>query len=238
MDETVTSFSEAQNEIADAMLRMKAQLHDAANVQQIQLLALRRYLRMGGRAVASAWPWSTEQRDVNKKDSDRMNAEAAKVVANFATQNPGLKLDRTGIRNLAKQIELWCGNESVHLAAGNLLPRVLQELAKADYPEFPTDSAPINQFKKFLKDSKVDPEPTSAAPGTSDHGQDRAVDFIVKKDGKTVASTSKAGIKKEWENTGYDKALKKATEGTEMDGPLPNPKEPWHYWLKKAKKAK
>jgi hypothetical protein len=152
-------------------------------------------LRIGGRGVARAWPWNKEQRDQHLEDTARMNAEAAKVIANFAAQNPGLKLDRSEIRDLAKQIELWCGNDSVHLAAGDLLPRVQRELSKPEYPEFPTDPAPIELFKAFSRNTKVDPEPTSAAPGTSDHGQDRAVDFIVEKHGKTSRAPAKRAAK-------------------------------------------
>jgi hypothetical protein len=92
----------------------------------------------------------------------------------------------------------------------------------------------LKRFKRFLSRSEVRPEPTSAAPGTSDHGQDRAVDFVVLKDGKTIAETVQSKIQKQWIDPGYDVALKTATLNTGLDGPLmKNGKlwEPWHFWL-------
>jgi hypothetical protein len=168
-----------------------------------------------------------------------MKTAADKTATNFARQNPGLALGRSKIRDLPRQVHLWCTNATVFKASAHLLPRVLRELTKPEYPEFPTSSGPINQFKKFLTDYHPFPQVTSAAPGTSDHGQDRAVDFIVTKNGRTLAGTStakdkdskKTRIKLDWEETGYDKALKKATIGTGLDGPLAEPHEPWHYWL-------
>jgi hypothetical protein len=124
----------------------------------------------------------------------------------------------------------------VFQASAHLLTRTLRELSnERTYPEIPTSSAPIESFKKFLHDYTPVPKVTSAAPGTSDHGQDRAVDFVVIKNGKTIAGTNGAQevIDRDWVATGYDKALKKATHKTGLDGPLrpPKPNEPWHYWL-------
>jgi hypothetical protein len=241
MDQTVCSFSEAQNEIADALARIKTQLGGAAAVQQIQLLALRRYLRKGGHQVALAWPWTKKERDLNAAQTKKMNTAADKTIENFAKQNPKLTLARSAIRDLASQVRLWCDNPHVKTAASKLLPKVLKELDKDKYPEIPTDSGPITLFKKFLKGTGVDPEPTSAAPGTSDHGQDRAVDFIVKKGGKTVADINKSKMQTQWIDTGYDKLLKTATDGTGLEGPLMKDGEiweAWHYALPKEKKTK
>lgn len=37
------------------------------------------------------------------------------------------------------------------------------------------------------------------APGTSDHGQDRAVDFVIKKNGVVIAGI----VQSKWIDTGY-----------------------------------
>lgn len=38
-------------------------------------------------------------------------------------------------------------------------------------------------------------------------------------------------IKSQWTSTGYADKLKKATEGTGLEGPLNAPYEPWHYGI-------
>jgi len=77
----------------------------------------------------------------------------------------------------------------------------------------------------------VKPEPTSAAPGTSDHGQMRAVDFVVMKNGKTIADVVSSTIIPNWRVPGWEKALIDAASTTKLKGPLPTPYEPWHWWL-------
>jgi len=234
MDQTVTSFSEAQNEIADALSRIFSELGGDASVQRVQLLALRRYVIKGGHGVAEAWPWNAEQARQHKADTEKMNAAAKQTMKNFHDQNPELRLGRSQVRDLPRQVHLWCSNDKVRKASAHLLPRAFKELSKVElYPEIPTDAGPINAFKNFLRHYMPVPEVTSAAPGTSDHGQDRAVDFVVIQGAKTLAGTSKDRIPTDWQATGYDKALKKATKDTGLDGPLQHPHEPWHYWLKK-----
>jgi hypothetical protein len=235
MDQTLCSFTEAQNEIADALQRIKRHMGGAPEVQRVQLLALRRYLRKGVHQVALAWPWNEDQAHEHADQTAKMKAQAELVKRTFKDQNPGLTLDYTKIRDLARQVRLWCGNGTVHKASSYLLPRALKELAKQAYPEIPTDWAPIDRFKRFLKDANVIPEPTSAAPGTSDHGQDRAVDFVVKKNGVIIADIIQSTIQSKWIDTGYMSALKAATLNTDLTGPLMKGNqiwEPWHYSLK------
>jgi hypothetical protein len=233
MEQIVISFSQGQNEIADALYRIFCESYGAGRVQGVQLLALRRYIIKGGNAVAEAWPWDEQKKKAHAADSASMKAAAAKVMINFAAQNPGLTLGRSEFRDLPRQVRLWCTNGTVLQASAHLLPRALRELAKHDYPEIPTSAGPIWRFKMFLRDYNPVPQVTSAAPGTSDHGQDRAVDFVVIKNGKTIAGTRGATeiIARDWEATGYGKALEKATKGTGLEGPLDDPYEPWHYWL-------
>jgi hypothetical protein len=196
MDQTVVSFSAAQNKIADALYKIFCELYGDTSAQRVQLLALRRYVDKGGSAVAKGWAWTDADRIEHQVEIGAMRAAANKTAINFAKQNSGLSLGQTPIRSLPRQVHLWCTNETVFRASAHLLPRALRELAKPSYPEIPTSSGPIKQFKQFLKDYNPVPRVTSAAPDTSDHGQDRAVDFTVIKNGVTVAGISTARDRK------------------------------------------
>lgn len=101
------------------------------------------------------------------------------------------------------------------------------------YPDAPT---PVSTayFKKKLQFAAVAPEPTSAAPGLSDHGQARAVDFVVSKNGVVVATVESATISSVWRGKEqWEAKLIKAVKdsGAKLKGPLPNPDEPWHWHL-------
>jgi hypothetical protein len=67
-----------------------------------------------------------------------------------------------------------------------------------------------------------------------------AVDFVVLKDGETIAGTDTQTIQSNWEATGWkDKLLEAVTKSASwFDGPLSQPYEPWHYTLKAAKQNK
>jgi hypothetical protein len=94
----------------------------------------------------------------------------------------------------------------------------------------PTETA-VQRFHAFLKGASVQPEPTSAAPGTSDHGQMRAVDFVVMKGGTIIADTTSSTIVPNWRVPGWEKALIEAAKPTKLMGPLAAPYEPWHWSL-------
>jgi hypothetical protein len=76
------------------------------------------------------------------------------------------------------------------------------------YPDQP-DPQSIEKFRSFLGDCKVDPEPSLAAPGTSDHGRMEAIDFVVIKDGKTIAGTETETAALKWDNPGWTMKLER-----------------------------
>jgi hypothetical protein len=105
-------------------------------------------------------------------------AAASTVQRKFARDNPGYMLGLSPLRTVQRQVELWNGNLSVRNAATALAKAMLEELSNEKYP-MPPYSRSVDAFTPMLQDVKVHPEPTTAAPGTSDHGQLRAVDFAV-----------------------------------------------------------
>jgi hypothetical protein len=89
----------------------------------------------------------------------------------------------------------------------------------------------VKDFVPVLQNASVTPEPTSAAPGTSDHGQLRAVDFVVYQGSTLIAGTTTATIATVWKAQGWEQKLIAATENTGLIGPLKHPYEPWHWKL-------
>jgi hypothetical protein len=75
------------------------------------------------------------------------------------------------------------------------------------------------------------PTPTMAAPGLSPHGQMRAIDFQVHKDGAVVAGTRTATMAEDWDGAGWSAKLESAVRAASRRfvGPLESPREPWHY---------
>ena len=106
----------------------------------------------------------------------------------------------------------------------------MQELESSGYPTPPNLEA-ANRLSRVIRFAKVFPEPSSAAPGTSDHGQARAVDFIVKRGATVIATTETAQIPTVWKAGGWERRLIDATRGTRLVGPLKHPYEPWHWRL-------
>jgi hypothetical protein len=80
-------------------------------------------------------------------------------------------------------------------------------------------------------DSRPQRAPCNAAPGTSDHGQVKAVDFVVMQGSRLVAGTSRSTIAAQWTAPGWAQRLVEATAGTRLRGPLRHPYEPWHWSL-------
>lgn len=89
----------------------------------------------------------------------------------------------------------------------------------------------LDRFIDWLQAARVSPEPGNAAPGTSAHGQMRAVDFVVMQGGRVVAGTTQATIPTAWTASGWARSLADATAGTQLVGPLAHPYEPWHWSL-------
>ncbi len=172
-----------------------------------RLLALRSYLR-SREHLAERWSWTDEQ-----------------------IENPGYELwVNPQVRSLDRQIASWNGNESVAAAADALLAKAAEFVEspafKAAKPERHKDD-----FAHFLVSYLPVPTPTVAAPGLSPHGQMRAIDFQVLRDGSVVAGPKTATIDSEWDAAGWSARLDRAVrEGsTRFVGPLATPREPWHY---------
>jgi hypothetical protein len=140
----------------------------------LQLLALRRYIRKA-KDLSAQWVWSQEQIHSYEasKQFTQVRLEIEKVRKTFEGLNPGYTLGVSPIRDLKRQVRLWNGNKTVHIAGEDLEQKCLFEIAK--YPDMP-DQMAVDRFRTFLGHCPVHPEPTSAAPGLSDHGQMHAID--------------------------------------------------------------
>lgn len=220
----------AKSQVEDAMQRMAKRMRKKQDPQPMQLLALRRYVIKGGEAIIAGWPWTRLQRREHKDSIDALDGEARIVKQTFEDENPGYELGTSPIRDLDRQVRLWCDNGTAQKASVNYMLAARKELAASDYFDPPTDAS-VARFKAWIKKSKVHPKVTSAAPGLSDHGQQRAVDFVVRKDGKIIAGTESATMVPHWRVPGWERKLIDIANRTRLKGPLPDPYEPWHWWL-------
>lgn len=218
------------------------------------LMALVAYLKVveSGK-LDKKWTWDDEKIAAWKKTPERKEVEnaVAAVAAKFAAlpEIAGTGRTLTGgakPRPLNKQIDYWNGNGSAKKLGGILRRGLLEEIQKPEYTD-PPDAASAAAFKKLLvggwpnsylisqkKKEKLDSIfTTNAAPGLSDHGQMRAIDFHVKVPG---GKDFHPGGDERWESSGMAGLLKKAIESYNaekgrkvFDGPLKSPNEPWHY---------
>lgn len=224
----------ARPDVADVLSRIER----AARIphqQSLRLLALRRYLRLQDRDhvdLHSIWSWSEDQvRESLRQGAGRdLMSEAARVQSAFARNNPGYTLGVSPPRSLARQVQLWVTSSSAQTAGERLLRTVSRELDKPTY-ELPPPVTKVEIFATWLRELGVSPEPGNAAPGTSDHGQVRAVDFVVMRGGQVVAGTTRSTIPTAWTAPGWAQRLVEATAGTRLRGPLRVPYEPWHWSL-------
>jgi hypothetical protein len=229
MDAVVDIFQPGKFHARDALNCIEKHLPAGIDGQPYTLLALRRYLRKGGALLIANWPWTTAEQSTTYRGVIKELREAAKrVKENFEKANPGLTLRYTEARDLDRQAQLWVDNLSVKAAGERLLEQVRRELAGSNYIPNPGPEA-AERFRRYLKTKEVNPEPTNAAPGLSDHGKMQAIDFYVNQGKKTIAGIRSKTIDAEWHHTGLAKKLKAATAGTRLDGPLMTPYEPWHY---------
>jgi hypothetical protein len=192
-----------------------------------RLLALRSYLRADN-DLAERWSWSEEQISAYPATTEgkAAAAEIDAVTAAFASANPGysLRVNREP-RSLEVQIAHWNANESVGNAAAALVS-ALEARFGVD------NSAPSpDQLRGALKQWKPDMPVALAAPGLSPHGQGRAFDFQVERDGRIIAGASLASATRQWDTEGWTEKLRSAviTAGPHLTGPLESPHEPWHY---------
>lgn len=230
----VVELGESKKQVEEALALIET-IDSRADPQPAKLLALRRYLRLGGAKVVAQWAWTAEETLAKSKEGTTklLYDEAAKVQTKFAEQNVGCSLAVSPLRDLRKQVGLWNKNNTIQQAGEKLVKDMQTVLKGASYPDTPTPVSTAN-FKKKLQFAAVTPEPTSAAPGLSDHGQARAVDFVVSKNGAVVATTESATVSRVWRGKEqWEAKLIKAVKdsGAKLKGPLPKPDEPWHWHL-------
>jgi hypothetical protein len=197
-----------------------------------RLLALRSYLR-GREHLAERWSWTQDQITAFEGSPEHraLQAEVERVREAFARENPGFELwVNPQVRSLDRQLDSWNGNESVQAAAEELLAVVRDRLPALEAAADRSDQRNA-ALAKLLVEHTPDPTPTVAAPGLSPHGQMRAIDFQVHKDGQVVAGPKTATITEQWDQAGWtarlDAAVREASN--RFVGPLATPREPWHY---------
>lgn len=195
-----------------------------------RLLALRSYLR-SGKILEERWSWSEAEIEAFR-DSDEavaLNAEIAAVNAHFSAANPGHELYvHSRIRSLDTQIEHWNENESVGVAADEILTAWRAGLTDLTNADGALDTKAAAHWLKGFKPAK---RANLAAPGLSRHGRAHAIDFQIKKDGTIIASTDSSDIETVWQQQGWEAKLKASIDaaGPSFSGPLQSPHEPWHY---------
>ena len=225
-DQTVWLAEDAAAIAAQLDPRVPATLARIPDVGR-QLLALRSYLRAGS-TLAARWSWSEQEiRDFEQSQEFRdAQAELDRVVTAFAVAFPGYTLYvNRKVRSLDLQLERWNANPSVEAAAASLL----EELQEASPPR--RRRARAEWLRSKLASWTLAAPVTLAAPGLSAHGQSRAFDFQVERDGAIVAGTDAALAVQEWDAAGWTHRLRDVVlrASTRLQGPLEQPREPWHY---------
>jgi len=201
-----------------------------------KLLAVRTYLARTGE-IRSGWTWSDAQFERFRASGQYAEAlaEVEKVRSAFALLNPGYTLSvQTEVRTLSEQIGLWNSTGSVNTAGMQLLEACRRFIVDSTlYSDLP-GTADLGRFRTALRKCAVKTVPTVAVPGLSQHGQLRAFDFVVRKDGEIVAGTSTGDIGVLWDRSGWGRRLQEAVEAasSRFEGPLRSPREPWHYTYK------
>lgn len=227
--------NDAQREIwlqqasADLPPRAFAALQQIAGSDR-RLLAVRAYLRAGS-SLDERWSWSQEQLAAYPATAEGRAAAADidAVIAAFAAANPGFTLGVNRLpRSLALQIAHWNDNKSVAIAAAALAASLERQFAAtAGAPDATAVRSALLQWQPQVAAAL-------AAPGLSAHGQARAFDFQVQRDGKVVAGIESASARQRWDAPGWTQKVHAAvaSAGNRFTGPLVSPYEPWHYaWI-------
>jgi hypothetical protein len=192
-----------------------------------RLLALRSYLRAGD-TLAARWSWTAEQiREYEASAEFRdVQTELDRVLAAFAAAFPGhtLYVNRE-VRSLELQLERWNSNRSVDTAAQSLLAELHRGYRKRH------GRVDADWLRQALAEWTPAQPATLAAPGLSAHGQARAFDFQIERDGQIVAGTESEHTARDWDGSGWTGRLKQliGRVSTRLHGPLESPWEPWHY---------
>jgi hypothetical protein len=195
-----------------------------------KLLALRIYLRTGSR-LKQRWSWTDEQIKAFQGSAEQqaLLAEVAAVSTYFAQANPSFQIYvNTNIRSLDAQIRSWNSNESVGVAADEILSKWKDEFGTEPQAWAKLDSKKVRIWlKRFDGTNRAN----IAAPGLSFHGQARAIDFQVMQNGTIIASTYSKQIDHDWRTPKWDIKLRESISaaGPSFRGPLTSPDEPWHY---------
>lgn len=197
-----------------------------------RLLALRSYLR-AGEGLTQRWSWTAEEMAAfaQSPENQAMQAEIERVREAFVAANPGYELwVNPELRSLDTQLANWNSNASVGRAAANLIDATWKWMSSREVRGM-SEAQRREAVAQFLIDWVPDPVPTLAAPGLSPHGQARAVDFQIRRNGRTVAGPDSATIARAWEAAGWAKKLDAAVRAgsDRFTGPLQSPREPWHY---------
>lgn len=195
-----------------------------------RLLATRSYLR-AGEDLRTRWSWSAEEisEHTHSPEYRALIDETAEVRRRFEAQNPGYTLyANTEARSLELQVSRFNSNKSVERAACQLQKAALAEVFRPEYGS-PAETESVERFKRFLTGWRPPAAASLAAPGMSRHGQLRAIDFQIMKNGAIVASTDTGTVKRNWDAPGWTEKLQAAISGTKFQGPLRAPYEPWHY---------
>jgi hypothetical protein len=192
-----------------------------------RLLALRSYLRAGS-TLSARWSWSEDEVRAFEQSQEFRDAQAELdgVVAAFANAYPGYTLYvNRQVRSLDVQIERWNENASVDAASKVLLA----DLKQARAPRRRKKS--LDWLQRTLAEWTLAVPVTLAAPGLSPHGQSRAFDFQIERDGQLVAGTEAERAAQDWDAAGWTARVKCVVRqvSSRLHGPLETPHEPWHY---------
>jgi hypothetical protein len=195
-----------------------------------RLLAVRAYLRAGA-TLDARWSWSQAQISAYPATPEGKAAAADLdgVVAAFAAANPGFTLQVNRMpRSLEVQIAHWNENRSVGTVAAALAASLAQQFAgRRSAPDAAT-------LRRALMQWRPEVAAALAAPGLSAHGQARAFDFQVEREGEVIAGLDSASARRQWDAAGWTAKLHAAVSaaGDRFTGPLESPYEPWHYaWV-------
>ena len=218
-----------QQASADLPPRAVATLQRIAGADR-RLLAVRAYLRAGS-TLDERWSWSQQQLDAypSTPEAKAAAADIDAVIAAFAAANPGFTLGVNRLpRSLEVQIAHWNENRSVGITAAALGAALERQFAATGgAPDAATVRGALLQWQPPLAAAL-------AAPGLSAHGQARAFDFQVQRDGKVIAGLDAASARSQWDAAGWTQKLQAAVAraGNRFAGPLASPYEPWHYaWI-------
>ena len=193
-----------------------------------KLLALRSYVR-SARNIDKRWSWTESEIEAfqGSAEQNALLAEVAAVSAHFAAANPGYEIyANTRVRSLDVQIDHWNNNDSVGVAAAEILAAW-----EKDHGTTAEESIGPDQLRAWLSAFQGAKRSNLAAPGLSAHGRGHAIDFQVMKDGQIVAGADSRQIETVWRSDEWDVKLKESMDaaGPSFTGPLTSPNEPWHY---------